>query len=906
LTAATLLLLLTVAIGSTAAALWLGEALNSSEESRGEAERANADANAKLWDSYVSEARAFQSSRRVGQRFAGLQALRNAQRLPLPPGRSPDELRNATIACLALPDVRPVHTGVYAPKGNHVCFDGNLERYACINGQGRVRVRRVADGREIASLRGPGGGGPLLSADGRFVAVWSAPSARLKWWQLNERAALLIRELEDVRAFTMSPDSRMGAVARGDGTVALYDLANGQNLRQMGKGVPVMPLLTQQLAFHPYENRLAVGRGTAVDVLDLETGKVRANLPQPEGAYALAWHPDGGTLAVAGSTDVYLWNVAARKRARVLRNATRSGGIALLFSRRGDLLLTCEWSGTLRLWDPGTGQALLSTPGGFWGGSFSADDCRIAGFVNGVLGIWEIGRPQAYRTLPRALIPGKVYGAAFLRPDGRLLAVATDVGVALWDLLRREQTAFLRTPATDVLLEPSGALLTQGAAGLLRWPVREGRPGQWQLGPPQRLAQGEAAGAVAQSRDGRVLANAQFPGAVVLHRDRPGQAIRLGPHHDVRSVAVSPEGRWVATGSFSHTTVKVWRADSGRLVHTLRLDHGLCAVCFSPDGKWLTTGGFAGGACRLWAVGSWREKAGPRIGWGVSAFTPDGKWLAVQAGDRGTLALVHVATGRELARLEDPNQDRATGMTFSPDGTQLVTWARDDSGDVHIWDLRAIRRELGELGLDWDAPPLPAARGAAGSRLRVTVQRNQFLRTLEADLLVRQASAHSTKKEHDSALAALREAVETDPNHALAHNNLAWLLLTGPGELRDAAAALPLARRAVELAPKQFLYDNTLGVALYRTARFADAVPVLKQSLKEAKGRSDGFDLFFLAMCHHRLGEAVKARHCRDQAVQWLDKSRASLPANWLKELTEFRAEADAVLAQPAGSGKAR
>lgn len=373
LTAAVLLLVLTLAIGSTAAALWLREALNSSEQSRDQAERASADANAKLWDSYLSQARAGRSSRRVGQRFASLKAVQDALRLPLPPGRSRDELRNEAIACLTLPDLRPLQNWEYPPQTLHVCFDGNLERYACTDRQGKVSVRRVADGRVIASQRGPGAGMsfPLLSPDGRFVAVQNPASARLKWWQVDKRAAVLIREQGEVRAFTFSPDSRLGAAVRGDGTVALYDLANGQNLRQMAHGVLVNPYLPQQLAFNSREQRLAVAGGTGVAILDLETGTVVTNLPQPEGTHALAWHPDGRTLAVAARTDVYLWNVPGRERIRVLREATRAGGIALIFSRRGDLLLTCEWSGTLRLWDPSTGQPLLSTPGRFLGCSFS-------------------------------------------------------------------------------------------------------------------------------------------------------------------------------------------------------------------------------------------------------------------------------------------------------------------------------------------------------------------------------------------------------------------------------------------------------------------------------------------------------------------------------------------------------
>src|SRR5262249_38288322 len=69
----------------------------------------------------------------------------------------------------------------------------------------------------------------------------------------------------------------------------------------------------------------------------------------------------------------------------------------------------------------------------------------------------------------------------------------------------------------------------------------------------------------------------------------------------------------------------------------------------------------------------------------------------------GTLILAEVETGRELAHFEDPEQAQWDAMVFTPDGSQVVTTLRDRSY-LRVWDLRAIRRRLAELGLDW-APP---------------------------------------------------------------------------------------------------------------------------------------------------------------------------------------------------------
>src|SRR5262249_41186279 len=135
--------------------------------------------------------------------------------------------------------------------------------------------------------------------------------------------------------------------------------------------------------------------------------------------------------------------------------------------------------------------------------------------------------------------------------------------------------------------------------------------------------------------------------------------------------------------------------------------------CFSPDGRWLLTTADGG---RMYEVGTW--KPGPQLG-------PGTPWdatseLAILGQPNGTYSLVELATGRELARLEDQEQNTGHAV-FSPDGARVVIQARDG---LRVWDLRRIRAGLAELGLDWDAPPYPKADDAGKERLlEVTINR---------------------------------------------------------------------------------------------------------------------------------------------------------------------------------------
>jgi WD40 repeat protein len=189
-------------------------------------------------------------------------------------------------------------------------------------------------------------------------------------------------------------------------------------------------------------------------------------------------------------------------------------------------------------------------------------------------------------------------------------------------------------------------------------------------------------------------------------RELPAEPLILGPHGDTRSVAVSPDGKWVATGSHTGPNVKIWDTTTGKLAHELVLEI-MNGVLFSPDGRWLVT---TSGGSRLWSTDSWKEVRFIGGNAGVE-FSPDGRILAVE-NLQGAVRLINPETGVEYARLEDPHQDLAGRIAFTPDGTQLVT-TNTTSGSVHIWDLRAIRAELSKMGLDWDlpayAPPGPDA-----------------------------------------------------------------------------------------------------------------------------------------------------------------------------------------------------
>jgi hypothetical protein len=358
------------------------------------------------------------------------------------------------------------------------------------------------------------------------------------------------------------------------------------------------------------------------------------------------------------------------------------------------------------------------------------------------------------------------------------------------------------------------------------------------------------------SKDGRVITQPAKNGTRVVDQDRPARTVQLlQPGDDVRGGSLSPDGLYLASSSFIGEGAKIW--DTKRRQVVKEFPRGFNNVRFSPDGKRLAVAGPMAG--RILMVGSWEE--GPAIqanGW--IAFSPDGNLVAAEAGP-GMIRLLDPATGREKARLESPHQDVADWLDFTPDGTRLVA-VSDDGKAIHVWDLRRVRAQLAQIGLDWDAPPYQERADLAARSLDV--------RVVGAEVM-----------------AKLQEAMKL--------NNQAWPLVAGPEAKRNPARALELIQKAIKLDPDRGLILNTLGLAQYRNGQYATAVVTLEKSLAVSNGEQDGFDLFFLAMAHAQLGEPARAKDCFKRAVRWI-KAQKNLPGDWASELRAFRAEAELLI----------
>jgi hypothetical protein len=358
----------------------------------------------------------------------------------------------------------------------------------------------------------------------------------------------------------------------------------------------------------------------------------------------------------------------------------------------------------------------------------------------------------------------------------------------------------------------------------------------------------------------------------------------LGRHPQGEVQVLSGDGRWAASCGWHSDRVRLWNAVTGQRVHEWILGKRT-NVCFTPDSRTLIIS--RGDEFSFWDVDTLKPiRRLPRNVTpfpGHVAFSPDGRLMALEMAP-AVLHLKEVATGRTVAKLEDPCGDRTSWQGFTPDGTQLVV-VSGYAHAIHVWDLRAIRARLREMNLDWDWPEFPSAP-TGKPVVPATIE------VLPGHLA---PSALTREQRARQAIERYRREVKTNPNSASACNELAWAYLAAPEALRDVKAALPLAEKAVRLESKSANYRNTLGVAYYRAGRYRQAVEVLRPNVAKQEDGNLAYDLYFLAMSHHCLGEMARARDYYDWAIRWVSMQRDLKPEH-LDELTAFRAETEDLL----------
>jgi WD40 repeat protein len=436
------------------------------------------------------------------------------------------------------------------------------------------------------------------------------------------------------------------------------------------------------------------------------------DLPNPGLTRVLTGHTDevlglvaaaDGSWLATGSIDgtVRIWDPATGQvRHTPLGHTSTLVGMAA--AADGSWLATGSIEGTVRIWDPATGQ-VRHTPIGHTAEEMAmaaaADGSWLAtGSIDGTVRIWDPATGQVRHTLIGHTERVFVLAVA---PDGSWLASASnDRTVRIWDPATGQVRHTLTDEMGPLAAAVDGSWLATGGVGTVRiWDVATGQVRRTLIGHGEEVAE------LAAVANGSWLASVTIDGRVQIWDVATGDTRRTFTCHTGRMMhmlAAAADGSWIATVGWDETTVRIWDMATGDTRRTLT-DHidGIDTLAAAADGSWIATDSWDG-TVRIWDVATGQVRHTITDQGSALAAAADGSWLATVGWD-GTVRIWDVATGQVRHTITD----HVYALAAATDGSWLATVGWD--GTVRIWDVVTGQARHTLTGLTGHVDALAAA-----------------------------------------------------------------------------------------------------------------------------------------------------------------------------------------------------
>ena len=674
------------------------ENFQNSERLRTRAEEAERSAKQRLYNSLVAQARAERRSAIAGARETALNAIRQAAHLQTPNA----ELRSEAIATLALVDV--VEKMRWKPASSAplpFCMNQSGELLARTTANGAIEIERVADHIITHTIQldgiSPEWLGPF-SSDGRWLAFTT-----------TNRICLVDVEAERERPWPIQPDQWKYLRFKRQTSLSAFPLSGGQTILDLDTGDAQHWLLPSTYTYNSISPNLThvaltENRGETVHIWNLASGRdtTTIHLSKKGGAITVEWNNEGTRIAL-GTADhrVKIWGLAETNAVELADFAGHGAEVtALMWSPDGRLVASSGWDETTRFWNVISDRAATMAIGSGMAFQFSDDShlfARMEAWGKDMI-LSEVNLGGICRLIPEPGLPSdKSPNAVMFTPDSQWLVTGSNDGLRSFRVRDGQPVAFRPdVPVTDIIPFPAPArefaFLSYRGRFLGSWMAPDESTFEFQA--PRETARSEFP---RHHPTGNPWVGNLFTNLMVFTAG--GTTYPLPSSSSVVTTRISPNGRWVAA-TFADHRAAFWNLGEDPHYNNLGPARGY-ALAFDPGSRHVyhatnfelcktetSTGK------RDWSV-KLSEEAHPNGGIEIS---PDGTLIAA-AMSPIQVTLVDPKDGQILAVLEHPDRQLINGLAFSPDGNYLAVICTTHI--TQLWDLRAMRAELGKMNLDW-------------------------------------------------------------------------------------------------------------------------------------------------------------------------------------------------------------
>jgi serine/threonine protein kinase/WD40 repeat protein len=552
-------------------------------------------------------------------------------------------------------------------------------------GEGKLKVRTIA-----------------MTPDASFLAAATASpegqEGAIAAWEM--RTGTLLRTFDKAASeITLSPDGTLLAAGDKLGGISIWSLATGERLGVFSGDRAEI----QSLAFGRDVRRSQGKRANAatgwllasgssaggIVVWDLEAKQPRSFCRGPEhNVYAVAFSPDGVTLAGAGRYAVRLWDIATGRLLLTVGITDYQTGLA--FSPDGRRLAVSHaafpgYPGGFSLLElePGRGiQTLRGLACNVIQVLYSPDGNYIAGLSHDWrVGIWQAKTGKLLHVLdvPVGLLADNA-GFAFSH-DNKQFAFCAGTEARLWDVASGEERKSWPLPpglVDSMAFQPSGKLV------LLRMETKDGKRRPDSDAPPEQFP--------------RVCRLRELP------MDGPAKEVTVKDEFNLHVflTAVPPDGSYfVVTGVQGRQkpyqrAIRVWGASDGKELWSQVVQAGP-SICLEPTGRLLQFSQDESGRQVIVEMPSGKLVGPPSPG---GILSPGARYAVMNQPFPAGQDLIRLSDGKRLVAFGIESAKTSSYVFgFDPAGTHYAWGAAD--GTVIVADINEVQRRLASVGLGW-------------------------------------------------------------------------------------------------------------------------------------------------------------------------------------------------------------